>query len=222
MAPELLVVAPAHDGSKLLGIGTVINGLTPPLSISVEPSGIVPPFKLKFEFTPIVESGGAVPFDVAVLADPPGEAQTEVVVEPKPPPSKVEPVPGIEPMPDALEPAMPEDIPEFADPPVLQFESGAGLKPPGSISVAPSGIPEALFDPLNALEPIIPSGDVAPMGALVVAFCAWAEPQPNRIATAMRDKTLMKSSSSPGESPSSGQCFEEGGQPKPYSPVTGA
>ena len=112
-APELLVAAPAHDGIKLLVIGTVMSGLTPALSISVEPSGIVPPFKVKFELGPIVESGDAVPVDVAVLTDAPGDAQTEVVVEPNPPPSKVEPmVVDIEPMPGALDPVMPEDIPE--------------------------------------------------------------------------------------------------------------
>jgi hypothetical protein len=111
-APELLVVAPAHYGIEPLGIGTVINGLTPALLISVEPSGIVPPFKVKFELGPIVESGDAVPVDVAVLTDAPGDAQTEVVVEPNPP-SKVEPmVVDIEPVPGALDPVMPEDIPE--------------------------------------------------------------------------------------------------------------
>jgi hypothetical protein len=190
-APELLVVAPAHDGSKPLDIGTVINGLTPALSISVEPSGIVPPFKIKFEFVPIVESGEAVPVDVAVLTDAPGDAQTEVV-EPNPPPSKVEPMPGVEPMPDALDPVMPEDIPEFADPLALQFESGAGLKPPGLISVAPSGIPVGLFDPLGALEPGTPSGDVAPMPPLVIGLCAFAAPQPNMIAATMKGKSLIE------------------------------
>jgi hypothetical protein len=160
MAPELLV-ALAHDGIEPLNIGTVINGLTPALSISVEPSGIVPPFNVKFELVPIVESGDAVPVDVAVLTDAPGDAQTEVVVEPNPPPSKVEPMPDVDAIPDPLNPVMPEDIPEFAvDPLVLQFESGAGLKPPGSISVAPSGIPVELFDPLGAFEPGTPSGDV--------------------------------------------------------------
>jgi hypothetical protein len=187
-APELLVVAPAHDGSEPLDIGTMINGLTPPLLISVEPSGIAPPFKVKFEFVPIVESGDAVPVDVAVLIDAPGDAQTEVVVEPNPPPSKVEPMvdvepmPDVEPMSDALDPVMPE----------LQFKSGAGLKPPGSISVAPSGIPVGLFDPLGTLEPGTPSGDVAPMPGLVIALCAWAAPQPNRIAARMRGKSLME------------------------------
>jgi hypothetical protein len=192
-APELLVVAPAHDGIKLLVIGTVINGLTPALSISVEPSGIAPPFSVKFELVPIVESGDAVPVDVAVLTDAPGDAQTEVVVEPNPPPSNIEPVTDVEPMPDALDPIMPEDIPELAvNPLVLQFESGAGLKPPGSISVAPSGIPVGLFDPLDALEPGTPSGDVAPMPPLVIGLCASAAPQPSRIVATTRGKSRME------------------------------
>ena len=192
-APELLVVAPAHDGTELLVIGTVINGLTPALSISVEPSGIVPPFNVKFELVPIVESGDAVPVDVAVLTDAPGDAQTEVIVEPNPPPLKVEPVPAVDAIPDPLNPVMPEDIPENAvDPLVLQFESGAGLKPPGSISVAPRGIPVGLFDPLGALKPGTPSGDVAPMPGLVITLCAWAAPQPNRITATVRGKSLME------------------------------
>lgn len=192
-APELLVVAPAHDGIKLLVIGTVINGLTPALSISVEPSGIAPPFSVKFELVPIVESGDAVPVDVAVLTDAPGDAQTEVVVEPNPPPSKVEPMVDVEPMPDPFNPVMPEDIPELAvNPLVLQFESGAGLKPPGSISVAPSGIPVGLFDPLDALEPGTPSGDVAPMPPLVIGLCASAAPQPSRIVATTRGKSRME------------------------------
>jgi hypothetical protein len=192
-APELLVVAPAHDGTKLLVIGTVINGLTPALSISVEPSGIAPPFSVKFELVPIVESGDAVPVDVAVLIDAPGDAQTEFIVEPNPPPSKVEPMPGVDAIPDPLNPVMPEDIPELAvNPLVLQFESGAGLKPPGSISVAPRGIPVGLFDPLDALEPGTPSGDVAPIPGMVIVLCAWAAPQPNRIAATMKGKSLME------------------------------
>jgi hypothetical protein len=192
-APKLLVVAPAHDGTKLLVIGTVINGLTPALLISVEPSGIAPPFSVKFELVPIVESGDAVPVDVAVLTDAPGDAQIEVIVEPNPPPSKVEPMPGVDAIPDPLNPVMPEDIPELAvNPLVLQFESGAGLKPPGSISVAPSGIPVGLFDPVGALEPGTPSGDVAPMPPLVIGLCAWAAPPPNMITATTRGKSLME------------------------------
>src|SRR5262249_23479791 len=82
------------------------------------------------------------------------------------------PATGIEAIPDPLDPVMPEDIP--AAPLALQFETGAGLKPPGSISVAPSGIPVALFDPLDALEPNTPSGDVVPRLDVLIPLCAWA------------------------------------------------
>jgi hypothetical protein len=126
-----------------------------------------------------------------VLTDAPEDPQIEVVVEPNPPPSKVEPMLSVEPMPDALDPVMPEDIPAV-DPLVLQFESGAGLKPPGSISVAPRGIPVVLFGPLGALEPSIPNGDVAPMPPLVIGLCASAAPQPNMIAATTRGKSLME------------------------------
>jgi hypothetical protein len=172
-APEPLTVEPAHTDVAPLDIGTVINGLTPALSISVEPSGIVPPFNVKFEFAVVDE-------------------QTVVIVEPNPPPSKIEPVTDVEAIPDPLDPVIPEAIPENVDPLALQFETGAGLRPPGSISVAPSGIPVALFDPLDALEPSTPSGDVAPMPALVIALCAWAAPQPSRIAATMRGKSLIE------------------------------
>jgi hypothetical protein len=191
-APEPLTVEPAHTDVAPLDIGTVINGLTPALSISVEPSGIVPPFNVKFEFAVVDESGEAVPLDVALLGDAFVEAQTVVIVEPNPPPSKIEPVTDVEAIPDPLDPVIPEAIPENVDPLALQFETGAGLRPPGSISVAPSGIPVALFDPLDALEPSTPSGDVAPMPALVIALCAWAAPQPSRIAATMRGKSLIE------------------------------
>jgi hypothetical protein len=192
-APEPLTVEPVHKDVAPLDIGTVINGLTPALSISVEPSGIVPPFNVKFELVVVDESGGAVPVDVAPLADALVDAQAEAVVELNPPPSKTEPVLGIVAIPDPLDPVMPEDIPEYvADPLALQFETGAGLKPPGSISVAPSGMPVPLFDPLDELEPSIPSGEVAPIPGVPIALCAWAAPQPKRTAAAMRGKSLME------------------------------
>ena len=167
----LPVVEPTHDGIELLDIGTVISGLTPALSISVEPSGIVPPFNVKFEFVVVDESGEAVLVDVALGTDAPVDVQPEVMAEPNPPPSKTEPAAGVAAIPEPLNPVIPED------PLVLQAATGAGLKPPGSISVAPSGIPVVLFDPLDALEPSMPSGDVAsrdviPMPASVIALCA--------------------------------------------------
>src|SRR6516165_8269526 len=102
----LPVVEPTHDGIELLDIGTVISGLTPALSISVEPSGIVPPFNVKFEFVVVDESGEAKPPDVALLADafdigaglrPPGSISVA--------PSGI-PVALFDPL-DALEPSTP-------------------------------------------------------------------------------------------------------------------
>jgi hypothetical protein len=52
------------------------------------------------------------------------------------------------------------------------------LRPPGSISVAPSGIPV----PLDPIEPGTPSGDVGPIAGVVVEVCACAAPQLSRIA----------------------------------------
>jgi len=187
-----------QDGIELPDIGAVISGLTPPLLISVEPSGIVPPLRVKLEFASIGASGEAVPADVVFVSGAQFGRDGDPV-ELNPPPSKVEPMfevvptPDVEPMPDALDPIMPEDIPELAvNPLVLQFESGAGLKPPGSISVAPSGIPVGLFDPLDALEPGTPSGDVAPMPPLVIGLCAFAAPQPSRIVATTRGKSRME------------------------------
>jgi hypothetical protein len=187
-ASKLPVVEPAHDGIEPLDIGTVISGLTPALSISVEPSGIVPPFNVKLEFVPMDESGEAVPVDAALLTDAPVDAHAEAMVEPNPPPSKTELVTGVEVMPDPLD----DDIAEFDEPLVLQFDIGAGLRPPGSISVAPSGMPVPPFDPVATLEPSMPSGEVAPRPDVVVALCAWAAPQPNRTAAAMRGQILME------------------------------
>ena len=78
---ELPSVEPVQDGIELPDIGAVISGLTPALLISVEPSGIVPPLRVKLEFASIGASGEAVPVALAV---PPGElddAQAEAMVE---------------------------------------------------------------------------------------------------------------------------------------------
>jgi hypothetical protein len=94
-----------------------------------------------------------------------------------PPPSNVEP--------DVVEVAeLVPEIPFVVDMlPRIEGSVGthdvAGLKPPGSISVAPSGTPV----PVAALEPRIPSGDVAPMPGRVVALWAAAAPQPSKIMT---------------------------------------
>lgn len=122
-----------------LGSGTAGIGLMPLVPVSVAPSGMVLPITL--EFIPDTWVEDVPPLDVA--------AQVELGV--RPPPSKVE-----------------EDVDDnvalvpFVEAVALQAELGAGPRPPGSISVAPSGtpVPFALFVPL---VPIVLSGEVAPI-----------------------------------------------------------
>jgi hypothetical protein len=170
-AADVFVVEPLHGDVIVFGIGTPISGLTPPLSISVAPSGIVPPFSVVLEAVPDVDSGEATPVEV-ILLDPQTEVELIDPVELNPLPSKVEFVPGIEAIPDPL---VPESL-EYEEPLALQVELAVGLRPPGSISVAPSGMPVPPFDPVGALEPSMPSGDVAPMAepmaGMPVGLCA--------------------------------------------------
>jgi hypothetical protein len=153
-----MVVEPVHgDGDVMLGTGTVISGLTPPLPISVEPSGIAPPFSLRLALAPAADSGEAVP-----LIETEGESTHGVVAEPpagRPPPSKVEVVPVVPVVPGEVVPVTPSE-----ELPALQVATGAGLKPPGSISVAPSGMPV----PVDPIEPGTPSGDVARVVGMVI------------------------------------------------------
>ena len=172
-APKPPVLEPAHEDGEAPDIGMVINGLTPPLSISVAPSGIVPPFNVAFELAPGMESTEAVPAGVVAPIDP----QVEPAAEPIPPPSNVEFVPDIEAVPDPFDPIIPADSSEeeaVEELLTLQFETAAGLNPPGSISVAPSGIPAALFGVPDTPAVGIPSGEVAPITGLVIALCACA------------------------------------------------
>jgi hypothetical protein len=190
------IVELTHGLVTLFGPATPIMGLTPALLISVEPSGIVPPLRVELTLLPGVESGDAVPVvpmlgdDVqpdADVVDPPIDDVEPVIDEPDalvptPPPSNVELV-IVVPEPVVPVPEMPiADRPD--DNPVEQFALGTALKPPGSISFAPSGMPEML-DVLEAVEPGMPSGEVAGMpGDVVVLFivCAWAMSQLNDIA----------------------------------------
>ena len=170
----------------LLGAGRGTSGLTPPLSSSVAPSGIVPPLSVD-ETVPGFDSGEAVP-----LEGDPAVAQPDVVpvipavpidpIDPAaatPPPSKVEPVPIVD-----VVPIIPDE-PEYPVPAKPQLSPGVVAKPPGLISVAPSGSPVGL-DPVAALAPGVPSGDVIPIpGATVVPIpdgpvvvCANAVPPP--------------------------------------------
>jgi hypothetical protein len=149
------------------GGDTGMSGLTPPLSISVAPSGVVLPDSPNPVIEPGVDIGDAIPLD-DIVAD----AQLDAVPA-KPPPSKVELVPLIPEVPPVpplraelvpLVPLMTELTPIDA-----QFTLGAGLRPPGFISVAPNGTPVAV---LPTLDPRIPRGDVAGIPGVVVTVCA--------------------------------------------------
>jgi hypothetical protein len=169
---EVPVNEPAHGDVIVFGNGTLISGLTPPLSISVAPSGIVPPFSVRPVFVPAVDSGEAEPLELRLFVDVQLDIELTEPVELNPPPSKLEFVPDIEVIPDPLDP----ESPEYEEPLALQLELAVELSPPGSISVAPSGMPVPLFDPVDVLEPSIPSGDVAPiaepMVEVLVGLCA--------------------------------------------------
>jgi hypothetical protein len=186
------VVIPGVVVVVLLGAGTVIGGLTPPLPSSLAPSGIVPPLR-EVPAVPGMDSGEAVP----LVETAPDDAQTDAnpaeplvpvpaipPVDPllSPPPSKVDTVPIVDDAPAVPDsPAADVDIPAGI---VAQPVTGAGLMPPGLISVAPSGTPLGLL-PVGATPPMVPNGEVAPspepvpgvVGVMVV--CADAYPQPS-------------------------------------------
>jgi hypothetical protein len=163
-------VAPTH-GIVMTGGETVSGGLRPPGLISIAPSGIALP-----------PSGVTEPPEVA----PPEPAVVEPVVQPDmpdpviPPPSKV--------------PGMPELVIPV-DPVVPQ--PGSWPKPPGSISVAPSGIPVPVDpadgrivpteppDPVDPIEPGMPRGDVVPNPEGVMTLRACSGVQPNRSTVAI-------------------------------------
>jgi hypothetical protein len=177
-------VEPVVPPMPVLGIGMPISGLTPALLSSVDPSGIVPEGALG----PAENGGRAVPVAEPTAVD------TQPVVMPadptplSPPPSKLE----LEPL------AMPEE-----EEPGLHVGDTIGLRPPGSISVAPRPmpaplepvVPVGLVVPSKPLAPGIPSGDTAPIaGAVGVVdmVCAAATPQLNKSATAAADNRRIE------------------------------
>jgi hypothetical protein len=169
-----IVVKPAH-GVALVGAGTVMMGLTPPLSISIAPSGIVPPLSVELELPPEFDSGEAVPPGDSVCDEVQLDVEFVDGTAVNPPPSNVEVAPIVIPvMPEAFVPDSPEPL-------ALQFTVTVGLTPPGSISVAPSGMPV----PLDPLGPNVPSGDVAPIAGVLIEVCACPAPQLIRITAAL-------------------------------------
>jgi hypothetical protein len=187
----LVVVEPIHGVTATLGAGMPINGLTPALFISVAPRGITPPSSLAVEFASGFESGDAVPNGETTPDD--GTEQPLEDVIPVPPPSNddvVPVVPETAPVPDAAPPAIPDEVvPIPVEDEVLPTQPelldigpiGVGPMPPGSIEVAPSGIPVGEGDDV---EPRVPSGDVAPSPGVVMTLCAKPGSQPKRIAVA--------------------------------------
>ena len=181
----------------VLGIGTEIIGLRPPPSSSDAPSGIGPPLRV-LDVVPGVENGEAVPpgetaADDAQAVDPADPASPVDVDSPAdplaviPPASNMEPVPMVD---DVTPPPVPA-IPEFADPSVLQPNADNGLRPPGSIAVAPSGTPVGLF-PIGPLEPSVVSGDAngaraldVPSPGTPIVVCASVAVQLDKSANAI-------------------------------------
>jgi hypothetical protein len=131
-------------GDTVMGdAGIVIIGLTPGLSISVASSGIVPPASSEPGVAPGVKSGDAMPVDDTVVDDAALQP-----LEAMPPPPNVEPAPESE---------------------LVMEAQASGLKPPGLISVAPSGMPVGAPE---VAEPRAFSGDVAPSADLLGKLCA--------------------------------------------------
>jgi hypothetical protein len=181
------MVEPTHGVAVMLGAGTPINELTPPLLSSVAPSGIAPPPRFDVTLAPGVDSGEAVPVD-DITPDDGKEQLLDATAEPMPPPSNDDVVPV------AAPPAIP--VEEEVVPMQLGLldigPMGVGPMPPESISVAPSGIP--VGEP--EVEPGIPSGDVSPMPGVFVTLCVRPASQLQKSTTAtMKNNRRIKLSS---------------------------
>jgi hypothetical protein len=203
--PELpapvVIVEPTHGVVLLLGAGIPINGLMPALLISVAPRGTTPPLSLVVTLAPGFDSGEAIPTDETAPDEESEqllEAVTDPMPDPMPPPSNDDVVPRV---PDAIPPAIPdedESIPAQLEllnvlevlkllEPLDVGPIGIGPKPPGLISVAPSGIPVAVLE----VEPRMPSGDVPPIPGVVMRLCAKPTWQLKRIAVAAMNNRLI-------------------------------
>jgi hypothetical protein len=193
----LVIVEPTHGVAVMLGAGTPINELTPPLSISVAPRGIAPPLRPNVALAPGIDSGEAIPADETTPDD--GKAQPfEVVAEPMPPPPSNDDVVPV--VPEAVPPVIPVEDPAIPveDEVLTQVvvldvgPIGAGPMPPGSIAIAPSGIP---VERPGDVEPGMPSGDVAPSPGVVMTLCARPASQLKRSTTAAMNNRRIKTSS---------------------------
>jgi hypothetical protein len=164
---------------EMPGIGTVISGLTPVVLVSTAPSGTLPPFRVKLELAPSVETEEAVPVVDVDCEDAQPEVELADPPALNPPPSKVEPTDVVDVM------LLVPEIGEFEELLALQVELAKGLRPPGSISVAPSGMPVPLVPLL--LPPSEPSGEVVPNPDEVMEVCALAITQPQNSTIAAID-----------------------------------
>ena len=167
-----------------LGNGTVAIGLSPVVSVSVAPSGIVLPITLELEVEGWVEE--------AVLLDVVAQGELGVI----PPPSKVDEADDmlLIPLADEADGVMlippagevDDELPMLVELIALQDELTVGPRPPGLISVAPSGTtaPVAL---LAALVPNVPIGEVAPIPDGVMVVCALAATHAQSSASTAKD-----------------------------------
>jgi hypothetical protein len=141
-------------------------GLTPPLASSVAPSGIAPPLRWNCKVAPAAASGEAEPSEEVSSGDEQLDIEAADPTPPSPPPSKEEVALVV--VPEALIP-----FPAELDARGLQLGFGAGLNPPGLISVAANGMPV----PLDPPEPNTPGGEVAPIAERLIELCAKLEAQ---------------------------------------------
>jgi hypothetical protein len=147
-----IVMPDATQAGLELSAGAGSIGLMPAPPSSVEPSGMVLPPGDDAVVIPEVDEA-CVPDTVP----PDGTETHDPDIAPLiPPPSKVELDPAV-PEPPIVGTAV-EDIPGVPHGDILAVEpSGAGLRPPGTSSVEPNGIPA------GPAEPGLPNGDVMPI-----------------------------------------------------------
>jgi hypothetical protein len=177
----------------VLGAGVTIIGLTPPLSISVAPSGMLPRPPAEAPDDPAVNRPvvfAAAPAVPQPLIDP--------VVAPPMPPALMPAVPPLMPPPSNVPLAV--DSPLTVEQPEPASGPGDGLRPPTLSWVTPSGM---LGEADGALElmPSVPSGDVGPSAGLatppgIVVICASAALLPSRSAMIEIPMSRIKASMS--------------------------
>jgi hypothetical protein len=177
----------------VLGAGETIIGLTPPLSISVAPSGMLPRPPAEAPDDPVV-SRPVVFVATPAVPQPP----VDPVVAPLMPLALMPAVPPLMPPPSNVPVAV--DSPLTVEQPEPTSGPGDGLRPPTLSWVTPSGM---LGEAAGALElmPSVPSGDVAPSAELVtppgmVVTCASAALLPSISAMIEIPMSRMKASMS--------------------------